>query len=152
MVNPRWTGFTHTAKAQMQCLDDFPLPWETSHNSKTFGTRLTKSLMTAKTCCAVRKISNCRSKTRARFGYMTYRSGCSNAVNRACAEKLAMCRRFQCPDSTSSSRSRLAAFERHIGSQQPMQREQFPAQHVRPPTVLHEPWCHCGDSDGLRSS
>jgi len=29
VVNPRWTGFTHTAKAQMQCQDDLPIPSET---------------------------------------------------------------------------------------------------------------------------
>ena len=101
-MNPRWTGFTHTAKAQMQCLNDFPISADPSLSSMTFDARLIGSLMPARSCCAVRKISNCRSKTRARFGYMTYRSGCSNAVNRACAEKLAMCRRFQCPDSTRS--------------------------------------------------
>lgn len=104
MANPRWTGFTHTAKAQMQCLDDFPIQSETSLNSKIFDAQLTRSLIPAGSCGAVRKISNCRSKTRARFGYMTYRSGCSNAVERVSAEKLAMCRRFQCPDSTTTRR------------------------------------------------
>jgi len=110
-VNPRWTGFTHTAKAQMQCLDDLTTPSETSLNSKIFNAGLTRSLIPARSCGAVRKISNFRSKTRARFGYMTYRSGCTNAVNRACAEKLAMCRRFQCSDSTSCRRSRAAGME-----------------------------------------
>lgn len=77
MANPRWTGFTHTAKAQMQCLDDLPIPSKTSLNSKTFNARLTRSLIPARSCGAVRKISNCRSKTRARCCYITYRSGCS---------------------------------------------------------------------------
>jgi hypothetical protein len=61
----------------MQCLDDLPIPSKTSLNSKTFNARLTRSLIPARSCGAVRKISNCRSKTRARCCYITYRSGCS---------------------------------------------------------------------------
>ena len=45
MVTPRWTGFTHTAKAQMQYLDDFLIPLDPSLNSKTFNARLTRSLI-----------------------------------------------------------------------------------------------------------
>ena len=70
-MNPCWTGYTHTAKAQMQSLDDLPIPSKTSLNLKMFNARLTRSLIPARFCGAVRKISNCRSKTRARFSYMT---------------------------------------------------------------------------------
>ena len=50
MVNPRWTGFTHTAKAQMQCQDDLPIPSETPLNLKMFNARLTRSLIPASSC------------------------------------------------------------------------------------------------------
>lgn len=50
MVNPRWTGFTHTAKAQMQSQDDLPIPSETPLNLKMFNARLTRSLIPASSC------------------------------------------------------------------------------------------------------
>ena len=50
MANPRWTGFTHTAKAQMQSQDDLPIPSETPLNLKMFNARLTRSLIPASFC------------------------------------------------------------------------------------------------------
>lgn len=50
MANPRWTGFTHTAKAQMQSQDDLPIPSETPLNLKMFNARLTRSLIPASSC------------------------------------------------------------------------------------------------------
>ena len=50
VANPRWTGFTHTAKAQMQSQDDLPIPSETPLNLKMFNARLTRSLMPASSC------------------------------------------------------------------------------------------------------
>ena len=50
MANPRWTGFTHTAKAQMQSQDDLPIPSETHLNLKMFNARLTRSLIPASSC------------------------------------------------------------------------------------------------------
>ena len=50
MVTPRWTGFTHTAKAQMQCQDDLPIPSETPLNLKMFNARLTRALIPASSC------------------------------------------------------------------------------------------------------
>jgi len=50
VVNPRWTGFTHTAKAQMQSQDDLPIPSETPLNLKMFNARLTRSLIPASSC------------------------------------------------------------------------------------------------------
>lgn len=44
MVNPRWTGFTHTAKAQMQCPHDLSIPSESSLNSRIFNAQLTNEV------------------------------------------------------------------------------------------------------------
>jgi hypothetical protein len=41
VVNPRWTAFTHTAKAQMQSQDELPIPSETPLILKMFNARLT---------------------------------------------------------------------------------------------------------------
>jgi hypothetical protein len=50
VVNPRWTGFTHTAKAQMQCQDVLPIQSGTPLNLKSFDARLTRPLVPAGSC------------------------------------------------------------------------------------------------------